>query len=93
MEKTAMPDVQWKWIGKTGYVDRAMAAYYGRSRTTQELYQQPSRVDSGEVEYNGKRYVVLCNVKGILAVYRIKVDGYLKRMKRWPKVLDEVAES
>jgi hypothetical protein len=44
--------------------------------------------DSGEVEHDGKSYVVLRNVNGILAVYRIRPSGMLKRMRRWPAALD-----
>jgi hypothetical protein len=87
MGTTAMADVQ--WIDDTAYIDRAMAAYYRAKRSPQEVYQQPSRSDSGAVEYAGKRYVVLANVNGILAVYRIKVDGFLKRLRRWPAALNQ----
>ena len=51
---------------------------------------QPSK-DSGVQEINGKRYVVLRNLGGILAVYRVRTDGILKGLKRWPKELDQPA--
>ncbi|NPV89241.1 MAG: hypothetical protein HPY50_00515 [Firmicutes bacterium] len=69
----------------TGFLNRAISAYY---RTGGPNMQQPSN-SSEEVEYNGKYYVVLRNVNGILAVYRITNTGQLKRLKRWPKALDE----
>lgn len=89
MGTTAMADA--KWIGDTEYVDRALAAYHRAKRSPGEVYKQPSRSDSGEVEHASKRYVVLANVNGILAVYRIKVDGFLKRLKRWPAALDQAS--
>ena len=60
-------------------VTRAMAAWF---RSGQSI--QPSNT-SGVRVCKGKKYVVLENANGILAVYRIKVDGFLKRLKRWPK--------
>jgi len=66
------------------YFNRALAAYFRYGGT-----EQPNHGHSGEQEHNGKRYVVLRNVNGILAVYRITTDGQLKRLKRWPKELEE----
>jgi hypothetical protein len=63
---------------------RAFAAYF---RFTENALQ-PSRNLSGEETVNGKRYVVLRNTNGILAVYRVKPDGALKGLKRWPAALD-----
>jgi hypothetical protein len=37
----------------------------------------------------GKRYVVLRNTKGVLAVYRVRNDGILKGLRRWPAALEE----
>jgi hypothetical protein len=47
--------------------------------------------DSETVELDGRQYVVLANVNGLLAVYRIKPDGLLRRLKRWPRALDASA--
>ncbi len=59
---------------------RALAAYFRSGGT-----EQPSTTDSGvETTADGKQYVALRNVSGILAVYRVKVDGVLKRLKRYP---------
>ncbi len=57
---------------------RAFAAYFQSGGI-----DKPAN-SSGVVEYNGKAYVVLENVNGILAVYRIRNDGMLKRLRRWP---------
>lgn len=37
-----------------------------------------------------KEYVVLRNANGILAVYRIRPSGELKRLRRWPVELEEI---
>lgn len=68
------------------YLNRAIAAYYRAG--DKGLLQQPSNA-SGETEYNGRQYVVLRNVNGVLAVYRITNSGQLKRLKRWPSALNE----
>lgn len=61
---------------------RAVAAYF-RAEGWNPRAGQPG-ADSGEIERAGKRYVVLRNCNDILAVYRIRNDGMLKRLKRWP---------
>jgi len=35
-------------------------------------------------ELGDRNYVVLKNGNGILAIYRVRNDGMLKRLKRWP---------
>jgi hypothetical protein len=60
---------------------RAFAAYFRSGGI-----DQPAK-SSGVVEHNGKAYVVLENVNGILAVYRVRNDGMLKRLRRWPSDL------
>jgi len=62
---------------------RAMAAWF---RSGQSI--QPAST-SGVRVCKGKKYVILENANGILAVYRIKNDGFLKRLKRWPKDIEE----
>jgi hypothetical protein len=65
---------------------RAVAAYYRTA--TSVIVDQPA--GSGDVvDHEGKTYVVLSNVRGTLAVYRVRTSGQLKRLKRWPR---EVAE-
>lgn len=65
-------------------VTRALAAYFRAGGT-----DQPS-ADSGVVEHDGKSYVVLRNVNGVLTVYRVLNDGGLKALKRWPTAVGEV---
>ena len=67
-------------------LDRAYAAYY---RFHDGAHQQPQASLSGEETAEGRRYVVLRNVDGILAVYRITNAGQLKGLRRWPKSLEE----
>lgn len=63
---------------------RAFAAYF---RAAGDIADQPSN-DSGITEHGGRTYVVLRNVNGILAVYRVRPsDGVLRRLKRWPAEL------
>jgi len=96
LEPGKMKPVELKQIEKEqqefeGQVDdlamttRAMAAWFRSGVSI-----QPANT-SGVREYGGKKYVVLENINGILAVYRIKVDGFLKRLKRWPKEIGEGA--
>lgn len=66
------------------YLGRAMAAWF---RSEGSGTAQPSN-DSGVRSVDGMDYVVLENGNGILAVYRIKPDGFLKRLKRWPSELE-----
>jgi len=66
-------------------VDRAFAAYF---RVGGAGADQPANY-SGLVEHDALSYVVLRNVNGILAVYRVLPHGPLKRLKRWPVALEE----
>jgi len=65
---------------------RAFAAYF---KTGSPGIDQPSR--SSGVEQLGERYYVVLrggrNDNGICAVYRLRNDGVLKRLKRWPAEL------
>lgn len=73
-------------------VRRAMAAYYRSGRRegfADEQINMPAN-DSDVQEHDGKQYVVLRNVNGVLAVYRVRNDGMLKGLKRWPAELENV---
>jgi hypothetical protein len=60
---------------------RALAAYFRSGGTAQPT-------GGGVVqEYEGKLYVVLSNVRGTLAVYRVRNDGMLKGLRRPPREL------
>ena len=69
-------------------IHRAMAAYW-RSGIKENGTEPPIPAnDSHLCELDGKQYVVLHNVNGVLAVYRVRNDGVLKGLKRWPKELE-----
>lgn len=68
-------------------VQRAFAAWFRFCKSVGGIPTQPANT-SGIREYEGKEYVVLENINGILAVYRIKNDGFLRCLKRWPKALE-----
>jgi hypothetical protein len=57
---------------------RAFGAYF-RSGSR----DQPAG-DSGVIDLDGRRYVVLRNADRVLAVYRVRTSGVLKRLRRWP---------
>jgi hypothetical protein len=70
-------------------LSRAMAAHYKASAREGAIYDQPSAASSGIEEIDGKRYVVLRNINGILRVYRVRPsDGVLRALRRWPKELE-----
>jgi hypothetical protein len=68
---------------------RAIAAFYRKARKLAGDYQpmQP-RNENGERIIDGRRYVVLRNVCSILAVYRVRNNGMLRAMKRWPAEIE-----
>ena len=68
-----------------------MRAYFiaARKEGVEEVTCQPSNT-SGVMELGGKEYVVLHNVNGILAVYRVRNDGVLKHLVRWPEGLEKL---
>ncbi|MGH3187205.1 MAG: hypothetical protein ACRDPY_25290 [Streptosporangiaceae bacterium] len=72
-------------------LQRALAAYYrpiaGQSHNAGRT--AASAIKSHIAEHLGKRYVVLENFDGVLAVYRVRNDGILKALRRWPA---EIAE-
>lgn len=67
------------------YGERAISALwkgYRRDNVPESLRDQPG--DPDIVECKDKQYVVLVGRGGILAVYRIRPQGILKRIKRIP---------
>jgi hypothetical protein len=49
---------------------------------------QPSQESSAVETHGGKVYVVLRNQETLMAVYRVRNDGMLKGMRRWPKSIE-----
>lgn len=63
---------------------RAIKAHTGKLGA-----QQPAAALSGPATHGGHDYIVLRNLGGVLAVYRVlPVSRSLKRLKRWPKVVE-----
>ena len=61
--------------------NRAIASYVRKPGA-----QQPSAGLSGHATANGLDYIVLRNLGGVLAVYRVMSHiRALKRLRRWPK--------
>jgi hypothetical protein len=65
---------------------RAVASYFRTSRSPSP--DQPSQDASYVIEHGGRLYVVLQNRSGILAVFRVRTDGVLKGLRRWPHEIE-----
>ncbi|GKT16993.1 hypothetical protein AVHY2522_13670 [Acidovorax sp. SUPP2522] len=64
---------------------RAIKLYTGKLGA-----QQPAADLSGPATAGGLDYIVLRNLGGVLAAYRVlPVSRALKRLKRWPATLDD----
>ena len=68
---------------------RAIAAYYRTARTNGATVIDHPALGGDVVEHDGKLYVVLSNIRGTLAVYRVRTSGQLKRLRRWPTAVAE----
>jgi hypothetical protein len=65
-------------------IARALAAYY-RSAAISGMVKHPSNRSYRGTAGNGRRYIVLvASTNEILAVYRVRPQGLLKRLRRWP---------
>ena len=67
--------------------NRAFAAWF-RTCARELIPDQPAN-NSGVTNHGGHVYVVLHNAKGVMAVYRVRNDGILKRLRRWPSELEQ----
>ncbi|CAM5793150.1 hypothetical protein [Rhizobacter fulvus] len=65
-----------------GLARRAYAAYFKAGNNV-----QPSQRLSGVKKAGSLKYVVLRDSENVLAVYRVRNDGVLKGLKRWPAEL------
>ena len=63
---------------------RALRAYFTKVRREGLRPQEPALASSGVEKHAGMHYVILRNMRGVLAVYRVRNDGVLKSLKRWP---------
>jgi hypothetical protein len=88
-------------------LERAMLAYHTQELEAGHIAQQPSALDSytfnpksdylhgdGQFSTDGRNYIVLKNINGVLAVYRVANDGTLERLDEedWPGALKATAE-
>jgi hypothetical protein len=66
-------------------LQRAYSAYF---RFPSGIPAQPAESTSSVEKIGKLRYVVLRNNRRtILAVYRVRADGILRRMRRWPRAI------
>ena len=63
---------------------RAFAAWFRSEKAAGASSSTQPASGSYVTQHNAKSYVVLVNVNGVLAVYRVRTDGILKGLKRWP---------
>jgi hypothetical protein len=49
----------------------------------------PDQRKSGLVIHNDKLYIVLRNKHTTFAVYRVRYDDVLRRLRRWPKAIEK----
>lgn len=72
-------------------ISRATRAYCTRQRRSGESYDQPSASSSHAEDHDGRVFIVLESIKGILAVYRLKDDGHIEYVQEeyWPAGLLE----
>ena len=68
-----------------------MRAYFiaARKEGVEEVTSQPCN-DSDLKVLDGKEYVVLHSGYTIYAVYRVRNDGVLKHLVRWPEGLEKL---
>jgi len=69
-------------------IDRAFAAWFRAGKRAGATSPDIPANDSYLCELAGRRYVILQNINGIMAVYRVKTNGILREMRRWPRELD-----
>jgi hypothetical protein len=73
------------------YTERALAAYFRQiarqHQITITLAALPSHVCAETLDE--RDYVMVRHGARTLAVYRVKPGGFLSRLKRWPKALEQ----
>lgn len=68
-------------------VRRAFVAWYSADEA--QAPGHPSPAASHHVRVAGHEYVALRDGHSLLAVYRLRNDGKLKRLRRWPRELND----
>jgi hypothetical protein len=62
---------------------RAVSAMF----RTDDIPQQPAEACSGVEYHRGLNYMVLRNTHGVVACYRVRRDGVLKRLTTYPDAI------
>jgi hypothetical protein len=75
-------------IWREPLIARALRAYFVAAKKCSGGADQPAHDCSTVEERGNKLYVVIRNGNRALAVYRLRPDGILKRLKRWPKEIE-----
>ncbi|PKO56319.1 MAG: hypothetical protein CVU28_03395 [Betaproteobacteria bacterium HGW-Betaproteobacteria-21] len=78
-------------VQHTEFQTRALSAYIRQTKRDGIAFEQPRSVDTW-VDEGAKMYVVLhggSSADRIIAVYRVRNDDILKRLKRWPSAITE----
>jgi hypothetical protein len=68
-------------------IERAFAAYFALAAREGVTSPAMPSGSSHLCEPDGRRYVILRNVGGVLAVYRVRSSGLLRRLRRYPPEL------
>jgi hypothetical protein len=70
-------------------INRAMSAWWRAGHRESGVAPPIPANDSYLCELDGRQYVVLHNINGVLAVYRVHNNGQLRLMRRPPRQLLE----
>ena len=70
-------------------LDEAIDLYAQETEEAGAVFEQPDHNDSAVCALEGKTYVVLANVNGILAVYEVDTAYRLHRLQSWPEALGD----
>lgn len=83
-------DWRWSYYNDQELEDRALRAYFRAADKEGLVALLPSRRATCVAEGNGKTYVMLCDGGyNVLAAFRLRSTGILKRLRCWPKSLFE----
>jgi len=73
----------------TSLANRARVAWINRHKKS----DPPVVKNTSVASVNGRIYVILMGEKETLAVYRVRTDGILKYLRRWPTELRRLSST